>query len=153
MSAALFKLFREKNGITYDLGVYNPVRNGNAPFLVYLSVSNKNALLAFKLLSSLWRNLLSSPLTEKELLLAKEKLKGSFLLSNQTLDEILQRKLQLISYGVEPITEIDFNFKIDEIASLDILDLVNKYFSKPYMSISGKKEICAQISNLWKKNF
>ncbi len=153
MSAALFKLFREKNGITYDLGVYNPVRNGNAPFLVYLSVSNKNALLAFKLLSSLWRNLLSSPLTEKELLLAKEKLKGSFLLSNQSLDEILQRKLQLISYGVEPITEIDFNFKIDEIASLDILDLVNKYFSKPYMSISGKKEICAQISNLWKKNF
>ena len=153
MSAALFKIFREKNGITYDLGVYNPVRNGNAPFLVYLSVSNKNALLAFKLLSSLWRNLLSSPLTEKELLLAKEKLKGSFLLSNQTLDEILQRKLQLISYGVEPITEIDFNFKIDEIASLDILDLVNKYFSKPYMSISGKKEICAQISNLWKKNF
>ena len=153
MSAALFKLFREKNGITYDLGVYNPVRNGNAPFLVYLSVSNKNALLAFKLLSSLWKNLLSNPLTEEELLLAKEKLKGSFLLSNQSLDEILQRKLQLISYGVEPITEIDFNFKIDEIASLDILDLVNKYFSKPYMSISGKKEICAQISNLWKKNF
>ena len=153
MSAALFKLFREKNGITYDLGVYNPVRNGNAPFLVYLSVSNKNALLAFKLLSSLWRNLLSSPLTEKELLLAKEKLKGSFLLSNQSLDEILQRRLQLISYGVEPITEIDLNFKIDEITSLDILDLVNKYFSKPYMSISGKKEICSQISNLWKKNF
>ena len=153
MSAALFKLFREKNGITYDLGVYNPVRNGNAPFLVYLSVSNKNALLAFKLLSSLWRNLLSSPLTEKELLLAKEKLKGSFLLSNQSLDEILQRRLQLISYGVEPIREIDLNFKIDEIASLDILDLVNKYFSKPYMSISGKKEICSQLSNLWKKNF
>ena len=153
MSAALFKIFREKNGITYDLGVYNPVRNGNAPFLVYLSVSNKNALLAFELLSSLWKNLLSNPLTEEELLLAKEKLKGSFLLSNQSLDEILQRRLQLISYGVEPITEIDLNLKIDEIASLDILDLVNKYFSKPYMSISGKKEICSQISNLWKKNF
>ena len=153
MSAALFKLFREKNGITYDLGVYNPVRDGNAPFLVYLSVSNKNALLAFELLSSLWKNLLSNPLKEEELLLAKEKLKGSFLLSNQSLDEILQRRLQLISYGVEPNTEIDLNFKIDEIASLDILDLVNKYFSKPYMSISGKKEICSQISNLWKKNF
>ena len=45
MSAALFKLFREKNGITYDLGVFNPIRSGNAPFLVYLSVSNKNAFL------------------------------------------------------------------------------------------------------------
>jgi len=45
MSAALFKLFREKHGITYDLGVYYPIRSGNAPFLIYLSVSNKNALL------------------------------------------------------------------------------------------------------------
>ena len=54
MSASLFKLFREKNGITYDLGVFNPVRDGNAPFLVYLSVSNKNALFAFELLSTLW---------------------------------------------------------------------------------------------------
>ena len=150
MSAALFKLFREKNGITYDLGVFNPIRSGNAPFLVYLSVSNKNALLAFKLLSSLWKNLLSNPLTEDELFLAKEKLKGSFLLSNQSLDEILQRKLQLISYGIKPLTEIDLNLKIDEISSLHILDLFKKYFSKPFMSISGNKEICLQIYSMWK---
>ena len=58
MSAALFKLFREKNGITYDLGVYYPVRSGNAPFLVYLSVSNKKALFAFELLSTLFNDLL-----------------------------------------------------------------------------------------------
>ena len=37
MSAALFKLFREKHGITYDLGVYYPIRSENAPFLIYLS--------------------------------------------------------------------------------------------------------------------
>jgi len=49
MSAALFKLFREKHGITYDLGVYFPVRSGNAPFLIYLSVTNKQALYAFEL--------------------------------------------------------------------------------------------------------
>ena len=153
MSAALFKLFREKNGITYDLGVFNPVRSGNAPFLVYLSVSNKNALLAFELLSSLWRDLLSNPLTEDELFLAKEKLKGSFLLSNQSLDEILQQKLQLISYGIKPIKEIDGYLKIDQISSLNILDLVNKYFSKPFMSISGNREICLQIYSIWKKNF
>ena len=150
MSAALFKLFREKNGITYDLGVFNPIRSGNAPFLVYLSVSNRNALLAFRLLSSLWKNLLSNPLTEDELFLAKEKLKGSFLLSNQSLDEILQRKLQLISYGIQPPTEIDLNLKIDEISSLHILNLFKKYFSEPFMSISGNKEICLQIYSMWK---
>ena len=112
MSAALFKLFREKNGITYDLGVYYPVRSGNAPFLVYFSVSNKKALFAFELLSTLWKDLLLNPLIDAELFLAKEKLKGSFLLGNQSLDEILQRKIQLISYGIPSIL-IPYSYAAD----------------------------------------
>jgi len=153
MSAALFKLFREKNGITYDLGVYYPIRSGNAPFLIYLSVSNKKALFAFELLLTLWKNLLFNPLTDAEIFLAKEKLKGSFLLGNQSLDEILQRKIQLISYGVSPISEINLNLKLEEISSFDILELFCKYFSKPFLSISGNKKICIEISNRWNKNF
>jgi len=153
MSAALFKLFREKNGITYDLGVYYPVRSGNAPFLVYLSVSNKKALFAFELLSTLWKDLLLNPLIDTEILLAKEKLKGSFLLGNQSLDEILQRKIQLISYGISPISEIDLNSKIKEISSLDIIKITNKYFSKPFLCISGNEKTCLEISKRWNKNF
>jgi predicted Zn-dependent peptidase len=153
MSAALFKLFREKHGITYDLGVYYPIRSGNAPFLIYLSVSNKQALFAFELLSTLWKNLLFNPLTDAEIFLAKEKLKGSFLLGNQSLEEILQRKIQLVSYGISPISENDLNSKIEEISSLDILKLTNKYLSKPFLSISGNKNICLEISNRWEKNF
>ena len=153
MSAALFKLFREKNGITYDLGVYYPIRSRNAPFLIYLSVSNKKALFAFELLSSFWKDLLLNPLIDDEIFLAKEKLKGSFLLGNQSLDEILQRKIQLISYGITSISELDLNSKIDKISSLDILKLTNKYFSKPFLSISGNKKICLEISKSWKQNF
>ena len=153
MSAALFKIFREKNGLTYDLGVFNPVRNDNAPFLVYLSVSNKNALFAFELLSSLWKNLLSKPLIADELYLAKQKLKGSFLQANQSLDEILQRNIQLISYGIPPISESYLNSKIDEISSSDIIHLTNKYLSKPFLCISGDKKICSEIKVRWIKNF
>jgi len=153
MSAALFKLFREKHGLTYDLGVYYPIRSGNAPFLIYLSVSNRQALFAFELLSTLWENLLFDPLTDAGIFFAKEKLKGSFLLGNQSLDEILQRKIQLISYGVSQISEIDLNSKIDEISSSDILKLTKKYFSKPFISICGNEKICLEISNSWKKNF
>ena len=153
MSAALFKLFREKNGISYDLGVYYPVRSGNAPFLIYLSVSNEQALFAFELLSALWKDLLLKPLIDAEIFLAKEKLKGSFLLGNQSLDEILQRKIQLISYGISSISEHDLNLKIEEISALDIFKLTNKYFSKPFLSISGNKNICLEIFNSWMKNF
>jgi len=153
MSAALFKLFRERNGITYDLGVYYPVRSGNAPFLVYLSVSNKKALFAFELLSTLWKELTLNPLTDSEIFLAKEKLKGSILLGNQSLDEILQRNIQLISYGITPISSLDLNSQIDAISSLDILKLTKKYFLKPFLSISGKKSVCFEISARWKKYY
>ncbi len=153
MSGALFKLFRENHGITYDLGVYYPIRSGNAPFLIYLSVSNKKALFAFELLSTLWKNLLFNPLTDAEIFLAKEKLKGSFLLGSQSLDEILQRKIQLISYGISPISKLDLYSKIEGISSLDILKLTKKYFPKPFLSISGNEKICLKISNMWKKNF
>ena len=153
MSAALFKLFREKNGITYDLGVFNPMRIGNAPFLVYLSVSNKNALFAFELLSSLWKNLLSNPLIDSDIFLAKEKLKSSFLLGNQSLDEILQRNVQLISYGSPPISDISLKTKIDEITPLDVLESTNKFFAKPFLCISGNKKICSIINSFWKRNF
>ena len=92
-------------------------------------------------------------MTDAEILLAKEKLKGSFLLGSQSLDEILQRKIQLISYGISPISEIDLNSKINEITSLDILKLTKKYFSRPFLSISGNEKICLEISNRWEKNF
>jgi len=92
-------------------------------------------------------------LTDAEIFLAKEKLKGSFLLGNQSLDEILQRKIQLISYGISPISEPDLNSKIEEISSLDILKVTKKYFSKPFLSISGNKDICLEISKRWKQIF
>ena len=153
MSAALFQLFRERNGITYDLGVFYPTRNGNAPFVVYLSVSNNKALLAFELLSSLWKDLLLNPLIDDELHLAKEKLKGSFLFGNQSLEEILQRNIQLISYGISPFSEVDISLKIDEISSLDILRITRKYLSKPFLSIYGNKLICSEINKKWNKSF
>ncbi len=151
MSSVLFKLFREKNGLTYDVGVYNPIRNQNSPFLIYLSVSNKNALLAFEILSELWQKLLSSLIIDKDIYLAKIKLRSSFLHSNQALDEILQTKIQYIGYGLDP----DFNYltKIKNINSENILKVTNKYLAKPFLSVYGDENICNQIKKSWLRNF
>ena len=63
------------------------------------------------------------------------------------------RKIQLVSYGISPISENDLNSKIEEISSLDIFKIINNYFSKPFLSVSGSEKICLEISNRWKKNF
>ena len=153
MSSILFKMFREKNGITYDVGVFNPIRRYNSPFLVYLSVSNKNAILAFELLTELWRELLFFLITDEEIHLAKEKLKSSLLLSNQTLEEILQRNIQLISYGISPNPNKDYFLKIEEISPEIIRQICNKYFSKPFLSVTGDNKACLNIKEKWMTNF
>ena len=149
MSSKLFKIFREKNGITYDVGVYNPVRKENSPFLIYLSVSNTNSSLAFDLLMKLWKELLSKQISEIDIFLAKEKLKGSFLINNQSLDEILQRDVQLISYGLNPLVEKNCSKDIEAVSSFDIQRIMKKYFSKPYLSFNGDQKISKIIEEKW----
>lgn len=153
MTSCLFKLFREKNGLTYDVGVFNPVRSQKTPFLIYLSVSNMNAIIAFEILLKLWRKLQIYLIKDDELELAKQKLKSSFLISNQSLEEILRRKIQMISYNQRIDFEKDFFKKIDKVNSVEIFEIFNKYFSKPYLSIFGNKKICGEIHNKWITNF
>ena len=59
MSSILFKVFRENNGLTYEAGVFYPSRKFNAPFSIYLSVSERNASLTLNLLLTIWDDLLS----------------------------------------------------------------------------------------------
>ena len=153
MSSVLFKLFREKNGLTYDVGVFNPIRKQNSPFVIYLSVSNKNAVLAFEILSELWNKLVSSLISEKEIYLAKVKLKSSFLISNQTLDEILQRRIQLFGFDLDPNFYTNCLKGIDDINSENILKITKKYLSNPFLSIYGDEKICDEIKKFWIKNF
>ena len=153
MSSALFKLFREKNGITYDIGVVNAIRKNNAPFLVYLSVSNNKALLAFDLLTSLWKELICSLITEEEIILAKTKLNSSFLFNNQLLDDILLRKIQLISLGISPYSDKESISKTKSVTPKDIQKLMKKYFKKPFLSITGNKNVCNDIKKKWIANF
>ena len=153
MSSVLFKLFREKNGLTYDVGVFNPTRQQNSPFLIYLSVSNKNALIAFKILNELWKNLVSNLIDKRELDLAKSKLKSSLLISNQSLDEILQRRIQLIGNDLDPDFDKNCLKEIEDVKSKDILKITNKYLSEPFLSVYGNRKICNKINKLWIKNF
>ena len=90
---------------------------------------------------------MTSLISEKEIKLAKIKLKSSFLISNQTLDEILQKRIQLIGYELDPDSEMDSLKKIEDIKSEKILKITNKYLSKPFLSIYGNKKICNEIYN------
>ena len=153
MSSILFKMFREKNGLTYDIGIIHPVRIRCAPFLIYLSVSNEKALTAFKILINLWKELSTKLIPKKDLDLAKTKLKSSLLHSSQLIEDIILRKVQLISY------QMDHNFdkksleEIDKISPELINVVINKYLNNPFLSILGDSKVCEKIKNFWETSF
>ena len=62
-------------------------------------------------------------------------------------------KIQLISNDMDPDFDIDCFMKIENINSKDILEVTNKFLSKPFLSIYGDKKICNEVNELWMKNF
>ena len=153
MSSLLFKKFRENNGFTYDSGIFYPSRKFNAPFLIYLSVSERNASLTLNLLLSIWKDLLTKEIPKSELSLAKIKLKSSYLHNYRTCEEITFRKVRLLSLGMDPFHDEKAEDYLRTITSDEILKVSKKYLSYPCISISGNKHLCINLKEIWKKKY
>ena len=153
MSSLLFKIFREKNGLTYDSGIFYPTRKSNAPFVVYLSVKENNALKAFNLIISIWEGLINNLICKDELSLAKLKLKNSFSHNYQTVEEITYRKIVLLALGMDPCFDQNIINEIDTLSSEDIQKVSQRYLRYPFLSISGNRNICKKIKLIWQKKF
>ena len=149
MSSKLFRIFRERNGLTYDVGVFNPLRKTSSPFMIYLSSSSKNCLDTFRHLLNLWDQITSKLLSKDELDLAKIKLNASISLSSQTTEEIINRKVQLIGLNMDPKLDEKLIKRISKIDSKEILETAQKYLLKPSLSICGKEIYCNQIKKIW----
>jgi len=149
MSSKLFRIFRERNGLTYDIGIFNPLRKTLAPFVIYLSSSSNKCLETFSHLLNLWDQITSKPISKDELDLAKIKLNASISLSSQTTEEIINRKVQLIGLNMDPKLDEKFIKRISKIDSKEILETTQKYLLKPSLSICGKESYCNQIKKIW----
>ena len=153
MSSKLFRIFRESNGLTYDAGVFNPLRKNLSPFLIYLSSSTNNCVDTFHHLLNLWDQITTSLLSKDELDLAKIKFKAAISLSSQTTEEIINRKVQLLGLNMDPKLDEKFIEKISKIDSKEILETAKKYLLNPSLIISGKESYCNQLKRIWQNRF
>ena len=153
MSSKLFRIFRERNGLTYDVGVFNPLRKTSAPFAIYLSSSSKNCLDTFRYLLNLWDEITSKPISKDELYLAKIKLNSAISLSSQTAEDIINRKVQLIGLNMDPKLDEKIIKRISKIDSKEILETAQKYLLKPSLSICGKESYCNEIKKIWEDRY
>ena len=90
-------------------------------------------------------------LSETEINLAKKKLYGAILNSQQNIEDIVIKKAQLIGANLSPDLE-DINLEnINRIKAKEILEIANKYFKSPNLSVVGEKEVTSNIKKLWLK--
>jgi len=152
MSSKLFNIFREYSGLAYEINVFFPVRKEISPFLIYLSSSEKNSIAAFKSLLSLWKAFTSRPIKEDDLKLAKVKLINYILSSYEKTEEIINREVQLLGYGITPLYDKKIVRDIKNIDSTQILKVITKYLIDPYLSVLGSEELCKGIRDIWINN-
>ncbi|MBQ8476798.1 insulinase family protein [bacterium] len=133
MSSRLFLSLRENKGLAYTVGssVINNVLDG--AFVTYIG-TNKNSVSEAKqgLLDEI-EKIKKEPVTTRELQDAKDKIMGKFLLGIETnMDEA-----ELLSWYSALGRELDaleqYKKEIQNVSQNDIIEIANKYFSKPYI--------------------
>ncbi len=147
MSCLLFQTLREKYGVAYEVGVYNPARELISPFIFHASTTEDKANHTLQLLIDCWFSVINKPITEEELKLARAKFKGQLAHSSQYISQQAERKAHLLGLRLKENLD-EFNLiQIQSISRLDIQRCAEKYLKKPLISICGPQKTVEKLSN------
>ncbi len=138
MSSRLFQNLREQKGLAYSVGstILQNILDGS--FVTYIGTNNKSTEIAKKSMLDEINLLKKEYVTQKELQEAKDKILGNIIISLETnMDDA-----SLLGYYAISERSIDYleRYKklINDVTQNDILEIANKYFSKPYISVIVK---------------
>ena len=149
MSSLLFRKLREENGLTYDVGVYHPIREFEAPFMIHASSSKEKSVLSLELLKKCWEDIQNIEISKEELNLAKAKFKGNIAYNSQTISQRAERKAHLIGINMNSNTDLCNLERLDSITNNEIKECAYKYFKQPILSISGPEEYIKRLTEAW----
>ncbi len=153
MSSILFNILREEKGLAYDVGVYHPIRELNAPFIIHASSRKDKALETLTLLLKCWNDLQSSLISNDQLNLAKSKFRYNMAYNSQTIAQKAERKAHLIGMQINEnydSTNLDL---IDFISKEDILRVSKLYLNRPFLSICGPGDQLNPLIKFWHSQY
>ncbi|MBR5304656.1 MAG: insulinase family protein [Candidatus Gastranaerophilales bacterium] len=140
MSSRLFTKLREEQGLAYAVGSSLKTNILDGAFITYIGTNSNSIEQAKNGILNEIEILKKEMVTTKELNDAKDKLLGRFLLSLETnMDEaILLNWYSILGYNLNSFEE--YKKLISEVNQSDIIEIANKYFSKPYIYTVIKKK-------------
>ncbi len=150
MSSLLFKVLREKYGVVYEAGVYHPIRENQAPFIMHASTTEEKAILTLQLLIDCWEKIINSEISPEELELVKIKFRGQMAHSFQSISQRAEHKAHLLGIGLTKDHDKEILLRLESITSKEIKGAAKKYLKNPVLSVCSNKEVIRKITINWK---
>jgi predicted Zn-dependent peptidase len=133
MSSRLFIKLREEMGLAYTVGSDLSTNILDGAFVAYIGTNSKSIEQAKTGILAELEKLKKEMVTTSELNDAKDKILGRFLLSLETnMDEAtIMNWYSTLGYSLNALEE--YKKLIKEVSQSDIIEVANKYFTKPYI--------------------
>ena len=150
MSSRLFQEIREKRGLAYTVYSYQSSYRDTGLFNIYMGVGEDTAEQAISLVIQELKRLKEEPVTDAELLAAKEQLKGNLLLASENTDNRMTRLAKSEIYFNKFVTIEDVLKNIDKTTSEAVGNLAREIFNSEYLSLAvlgpvNKKKFSPEI--------
>ncbi len=143
MSSRLFTDLRDEQGLAYQVGSSFSANVNQGVFAVYIATNPETASNAKQGLFNEIDKLKKEFVTDKELLEAKDKLLGNFVLSMETnMDKAsILNSLEVSGRSYEFLEK--YPQLINQVTIKDVIKTANKYFSRPYVftALGSKQSI------------
>ncbi len=141
MSSRLFVKLREEQGLAYAVGSSLSMNVLDGAFVAYIGTNEKSVDRAKQGILEQIEKIKKEMVTTDELNDAKDKILGQFLLSQETnMDEATTLNwYNMLGYGLNALEE--YKTLIKNVTQSDIIEVANKYFSRPYIYTYIRKKV------------
>jgi predicted Zn-dependent peptidase len=135
MTSRLFIELREKLGLAYEVNAVYPSRREESNFAVYIGLDKKNIGLTLQKIDEILKDFCTVKISEQELKDTKAYIKGLYIMDRQTVSK------QSYYYGLREIIgkgyqyDSEFIKELEKVTTQDILNAVNRIFSKKSVTI------------------
>jgi predicted Zn-dependent peptidase len=133
-SSRLFREVREKRGLAYSVGSYNEQFTDAGLVATYVGTREDNVEEACSIIGAELARLRSEPVSEDELVRAKESVKGRLVLSSESTAARMTRISRSTLFGL-PIDSLDEMLaKVDAIEVGDLTELASELYGTEHLS-------------------
>ena len=135
MSSRLFQEIRERHGLAYSVYSFVSVFEDTGMFITYAGTSRNQLPMVLDIVCNQMRSLKENPLEEKELLAAKEQIKGHLLLSLESTDSIMSRLAKNELYLGHPVPIEEVTAGIERVTTQDVQKAAQETFREEDLSV------------------